>query len=169
MYSWCYICCRYRWTSRNDRQVSAEFEEFLERNGIKHLTSAPYHPSSNGLAERAVQVVKQGLKKNTHGNMKTRLAQVLFRYRITPQTTTGISPSELLLGRRPRSRLDLLKPHTAERVEKKQLQQKRQHDTKAANREFDVGTTVFVTTITEVGGCPVLFSNRPDPCRSEYA
>ena len=76
--------------------------------------------------------------------MKTRLAQVLFRYRITPQTTTGISPSELLLGRRPRSRLDLLKPHTAERVEKKQLQQKRQHDAKAVNREFDVGTTVFV-------------------------
>ena len=68
--------------------VSTEFEEFLARNGIKHLTSAPYHLSSNVLAERAVHVIKQGLKKNTRGSMKSLLAQVLFRYGITPQTTT---------------------------------------------------------------------------------
>ena len=86
--------------------VSAEFESFLAFNGIKHLTSAPYHPASNGLAERAVQIVKKGLKKTTQGSIRTRLAQVLFMYRLTPQTTTGVSPAEMLLGRRPRSRLD---------------------------------------------------------------
>ena len=124
--------------------VSAEFETFLSRNGIKHLTSAPYHPSSNGLAERAVQLVKCSLKKVTRGSMKSRLAKVLFHYRLTPQTTTGISPSELLQGRRPRSRLDLLKPHTAERVEKKQSQQKEQHDSRSKERKLEVGTNVFV-------------------------
>ena len=78
--------------------VSREFEEFLRRNGVKHTTSAPYHPASNGLAERAVQVIKRGLKKVTEGTMGSRLAKVLFAYRITPQSTTGLAPAELLLG-----------------------------------------------------------------------
>ena len=97
--------------------TSSEFEGFLKKNGIKHFTSAPYHPASNGLAERAVQIVKKGLKKMTEGSISERLARILMSYRLTPQTTTGISPAELLLGKRPRSRLDLLKPHTAEHVE----------------------------------------------------
>ena len=123
--------------------VSQEFESFLKYNGIKHVTSAPYHPASNGLAERAIQIVKRGLKKVTAGSISTRLARVLFTYRITPQRTTEVSPAELLLGRRPRTRLDLLKPHTAERVERKQLQQMAAHDAKAKSRTFRVGDKVY--------------------------
>ena len=78
--------------------ISEEFKSYLAQNGIEHTTSAPFHPASNGLAERAVQVVKRGLKS---GNIQTRLAKVLFNYRMAPQSTTGVSPSELLLGRRP--------------------------------------------------------------------
>ena len=51
--------------------VSEEFEAFLNGNGIQHITSAPYHPSSNGLAERAVQILKSGLKKATEGDLDT--------------------------------------------------------------------------------------------------
>ena len=116
--------------------VSQEFEGFLRKNGISYVTSAPYHPASNGLAERAVQIVKKGLKKETTGSMDTRLARVLFSYRITPQSTTGLSPSELLLRRRPRTRLDLLRPNTAERVERKQEAQKNRHDRKSRIRTF---------------------------------
>ena len=90
--------------------VSEEFESFLQANAVKHVTSAPYHPSTNGLAEWAVQILKKGLKKVTDGTLHSRLAKVLMRYRITPQSTTGSSPAELLLGRQPRTRLDLLKP-----------------------------------------------------------
>ena len=64
-------------------------------NAIKHLTMAPYHPVSNGLAERAVQTLKTGLKKMTVGNIEDKLACFLFQYRITPHTTTGQSPAEL--------------------------------------------------------------------------
>ena len=123
--------------------VGTEFEGFLTRNGFKHLTSAPYHPASNDLklAERAVQLVKKALKKTKSGNVKNRLARVLFSYRLTPQSTTGVSLSELLLGQRPRSRLNLLKPHTAEQVEKKQREQKKQHDARSRRRNLKVGTS----------------------------
>lgn len=94
-----------------------QFESFLKANGVKHLTSAPYHPASNELAERAVQIVKQGMKKATQGSLYSHLAKILFAHRLTPQGTTGVSPAELLLGRRPRSRLDLVRPNTAERLE----------------------------------------------------
>ena len=58
--------------------VTSEFEHFLERNGIRHTTCAPYHPASNGLAERAVQIVKQGLKKE--GSLNDQLARFLLSY-----------------------------------------------------------------------------------------
>ena len=35
--------------------VSEEFEIFLKENGVRHIRSAPYHPASNGEAERAVR------------------------------------------------------------------------------------------------------------------
>ena len=123
--------------------VSEEFESFLLANGVKHVTSSPYHPATNGLAERAVQILKKGLKKVTNGSLQTRLAQILMSYRITPQSTTGASPAELLLGRQPRTRLDLLKPNTESIVENKQMKQKVAHDKKARERTFAKGERVY--------------------------
>ena len=39
--------------------VSSEFVNFLKGNGVKHIRCAPYHPSSNGAAERFVQTFKE--------------------------------------------------------------------------------------------------------------
>ena len=64
--------------------TSDDIEAFLKANGVRHLTSAPYHPASNGLAERAVQIVKHGLKKVTQGTLNTQLTKVLFDYRLKP-------------------------------------------------------------------------------------
>ena len=80
---------------------SQEFATFIKANGMKHVTSIPYHPASNGLAEKPIQTFKATMKKLTKGSLK----------RITPQSTTGQSPSDLLFGRRLRSHLDLLHPN----------------------------------------------------------
>ena len=42
--------------------ISEAFAKFLSLNGIKHTRSAPYHPATNGLAERFVQSLKHNLK-----------------------------------------------------------------------------------------------------------
>ena len=123
--------------------TSEEFKVFVQKNGIRHLTSAPYHSASNGLAERAVQTLKSALKKDPGGvSLETQICRFLFRYRITPHSTIGISPAELaelLLGHRPRSRLDLLHPDIAGRVSKKQVDQKVNHDGHCHSRELSVG------------------------------
>ena len=149
--------------------VSEEFETFLLNNGIKHITSAPYHPATNGLAERAVQIVKKGLKKETVGSMEERLAKLLMAYRTTPQSTTGMTPAELLQGRRIRTRLDMLKPSLEDHVEQKQSQQKSNHDSNRTTafmkgervyaRGFGTGPKWVPATIDEVSG-PVSYLVR---------
>ena len=99
--------------------TSSEFQQFMAKKGIHHIRTAPYHPASNGLAERAVQTVKEGLRELFSGCLETNLSPFLFQYRLTPHTTTGQSPAQLLLGRRPRSHLDLLHPDLTFCVEHK--------------------------------------------------
>ena len=124
--------------------TSQEFKAFLQDNGVKHVTSSPYHPASNGLAQSAVPVVKRGLKKVTSGNMSAHIAKVLFTYRVSPHNTTGASPAELLLGRRLRTRLGLIRPNTAKRVEERQDAQKAKHDTRDKALAFKSGDKVYL-------------------------
>jgi hypothetical protein len=129
--------------------ISAAFETFMKMNGIVHKLVPPYNPSSNGAAERTVQIVKNALEKivkdkKVDGTLKD-ISQFLFKYRITPQSTTGKSPAELFLKRVPRSRLSLLKPSLNKQVQKKQDEQCRHHDHgRTSVRTFKLGDSVRV-------------------------
>ena len=124
--------------------VSAEFKEFLAKNGIRHTTTPPYHPKSNGQVERAVQTLKKALKKSTDSALQTQLSRFLFKYRITPHVTTGIPPSELLMNRHLRSHLDLLHPNFPAQVQQKREKQKNHHDQHSNHRDFKEGERVYV-------------------------
>ena len=60
--------------------TSSEFQQFMPTNGIQHIRTAPYHPASNRLAERALQTVKKGLRKLSDGCLETNLSWFLFQY-----------------------------------------------------------------------------------------
>ena len=60
--------------------TSVEFENFMKTNGISHITTAPYHPQSNGLAERMVQTFKNGMKKFKEGSIDLKLTRFLLSY-----------------------------------------------------------------------------------------
>lgn len=91
---------------------SKEFDNFTKVNGIRHTRSAPYHPATNGEAERFVQTFKHNMRcrQATSRNISTNIYKFLLAYRTTPHATTGLTPSTLLMGRRIRNKLDLLLP-----------------------------------------------------------
>ncbi|XP_022816983.1 uncharacterized protein K02A2.6-like [Spodoptera litura] len=94
---------------------SHDFEAFCRVNGISHVTSPTYHAASNGQAESYVKIIKKGIKTsllsgNSARNLNNNLLKFLFDYRNSVHTLTGLSPAELVYGRKLRTRFDLLKP-----------------------------------------------------------
>ncbi|XP_003739296.1 uncharacterized protein K02A2.6-like [Galendromus occidentalis] len=97
-------------TDNDPTFVSGEFNNFCEVNGIRHMTSPPYHPASNGQVERYVGSMKTALKKlsSESGNLASSLSLFLYRQHMMP-SATGFSPAARMLNRELRSKLDLLK------------------------------------------------------------
>ena len=81
---------------------SLDYSHFAAENGFVHTTSSPQYPQSNGEAERAVQTVKQFLKKCKDPH------KALLVYHSTP-LHNGYSPSELLMNHKIRTPLPINK------------------------------------------------------------
>ncbi|GFQ97795.1 uncharacterized protein K02A2.6 [Trichonephila clavata] len=99
--------------------TSYEFQRFMQRNGVKHKTSAPFKPSSNGQAERYVATLKQSLRA-MHKYIR--------------------SPAMLFLKRDIRTRIDLLLPELKTKIQDKL----RRDNFEFRDRKFDVGDRVVV-------------------------
>lgn len=87
--------------SDNGPQLTSDsFKKFCTTLGITHITTAPFHPASNGLAERFVRTFKSSVRKNIDDNMsiKNAVHKYLSTYRFMPNAE-GKSPAELMRGR----------------------------------------------------------------------
>ena len=130
-------------TDNGSSFTSEEFRAYMSSNGIIHVITAPYHPASNGLVERAVQTFKRGFKATKGNTPQEKLSKFLFDYHITPHTTTGVAPAQLLMNRRLRSRFDRLFPDLQGRVQKKQAEQAASHNNSKPLRSFKIGDSVY--------------------------
>ena len=92
---------------------SYEFKNFLKNRGIVLTHSPPYHPQSNGSAERAVQTTKSVLRKFLYDfkdnfQIDKAVSTFLLNNRNTPCTENKLTPSHLLFNFKPRTELSTL-------------------------------------------------------------
>jgi hypothetical protein len=118
--------------------TGTEFEQFCVKNGVKHVTSAPFHPRTNGEAERAVRSFKDAMRKQTTGDVNLRIARFLLTQHTTPHSTTGSTPAELLMGRKLHIDLDRLRPDLVSR-----MRQQQRRDDGRSFRSFSVNDSVW--------------------------
>ena len=131
--------------------TSTEFRKFLKDCDIMLETSSPRYPQSNGGAESAVKQAKKILDQPDQ-------QVALMEYRVTPLTTVGYSPCELLQSRMMKTSL----PHAPEKLipqvpsrdviekyRKAKQNQKRYHDKRSGAKilkKLKPGDTVRMRT-----------------------
>ena len=81
--------------------------------GIEKLWTTPYHPQSNGSAERVHQILQWMIGKldpDHRQKWPEHIGSILIAYNATRSLVTGYSPYFLMFGRRLRLPIDLLFP-----------------------------------------------------------
>ena len=77
---------------------SQEFTDYLSSHGVKHTTSSPYYPQSNGFIECHIQTVKNLLYKAMDAGTRS-FQEVFSELRATKIGNNLPSPAEILHGR----------------------------------------------------------------------
>ncbi len=165
-------------TDNGTQFTSAVFAEFLKQRDIKHVRTSVYYPASNGVVERFNCALKGCIQTAIqHAQPWNRaVTEWLQVYRATPHATTGISPYELLYGRKMRTKLNILPLHSdlaavCANVKKKQDKMKQYTDRKCSARTplFDVGGRVRIRLPREISkghprfSAPVRVEKRVGP------
>jgi len=129
-----------------------EFRNYLNSMNADLITSSPNHARSNGMAEKAVGISRNLLRKWDFENIN--IGNYLLKYRNTPIPDIGLSPAQMLLNRRLKDTLpmldSLLQPHINDRkalqatLKSRQNKQKVYYDRTSKNlAEGRVGDNIY--------------------------
>ena len=88
------------WSDQGSQFMSQNFQEFMKRWKIKHKTSSPRNPQSNGKIEATVKSMKKIIKSCMNGNKMYAdlIVRALLQYRNTPNVRDFLSPAQKLFG-----------------------------------------------------------------------
>ena len=81
--------------------------------GIEKIRTTPYHPQTNGSAERVHQMLQRMIGKldpEKRQKWPAHIGLIIIAYNSTRSLVTGYSPYYLMFRRRPRLPIDLLFP-----------------------------------------------------------
>ena len=138
---------------------SEQFAAWSKFIGFSHRKVTPKWPEANGEAERFMRTLNKAVKtaKLEKGNWKQEIFTFLRHYRATPHSTTGLSPCEMLNGRKLRTEMPMKPQKKKVRFEDQiKMSQKRDERLKAYMKEladsrnraqentFNVGDPVLV-------------------------
>ncbi|KHJ86180.1 hypothetical protein OESDEN_14078, partial [Oesophagostomum dentatum] len=129
---------------------------FKNSNGITYVRSPPFHPQSNGQAERFVDTFKRALQKlKDSGTTSEALQKFLQACRRTPCSASpgGRSPAENFKGRPISTSLSMLKPSPNSREKERNRKMEDQFNRRngARPKEFDPNDPVWVRDFSRGG------------------
>ena len=125
--------------SNRDPRFTSQFGKALTTKlGINRNISTVFHPQTDGLSERKNRWVEQYLWIVTSANLEDWtqwLALALAVHNNRKNTTTGLSPNQILLGYKPQLTLEISPPSNNDLAEEhvKELMENRDQATRAIN------------------------------------
>ncbi|KAI4882523.1 hypothetical protein NFI96_001153 [Prochilodus magdalenae] len=172
-------------SDRGTHFTAEVMQQLWQLLGVKANFHVSYHPQSSGQVERANRTVVSILRKYVSANHRdwdVKLPLVLMAIRATPHASTGVSPFEMMTGRRMTLPLHLLyqpgeasiavayttheymeglKKHlratfafAQEKLEKSAEGRKTYYDQKSSYNELQVGDKVWYYTFAQPIGRP---------------
>ena len=89
-------------SDRGSGYTSADFASFTSRWRVKHIFASAAHPETNGLVEKLNGTLTATIAAYVdvaHSNWEEKLPEAVFSINTSKQTTTEITPFELVYGR----------------------------------------------------------------------
>ncbi|CAK9295501.1 unnamed protein product [Gordionus sp. m RMFG-2023] len=135
---------KYSVSDKGPQFLSGEFRRYCDLNNIRHIRSAPYHPKTNGLAERTVRTLKGRYyaTRDLISDPEEAMTQVLTTYRLGEHSSTGRSPAKIMFGRQLKTSLDWIRPNAEHEIVRANDKQSLHHDLHSKEREFEISQPI---------------------------